>query len=32
MRRSGQPSRPSAITFCRFSSLKTLLTSEGKAW
>src|SRR6185437_11820328 len=30
MRRSGQPSRPSAITCCRFSSLKTLLTSmEG---
>src|SRR3954463_6726584 len=30
MRRSGQPSRPSAMTCCRFSSLKTLLTSmEG---
>src|SRR5271157_893343 len=30
MRRSGQPSRPSAITCCRFSSLKTLLTmTEG---
>ena len=27
---SGQPSRPSAMTCCRFSSLKTLLTStEG---
>jgi hypothetical protein len=25
MRRSGQPSRPSATTCCRFSSLKTLL-------
>src|SRR6185369_12385518 len=30
MRRNGQPSRPSAMTCCRFSSLKTLLTSmEG---
>src|SRR4051794_40670423 len=30
MRLSGQPSRPSAMTCCRFSSLKTLLTSmEG---
>src|SRR4029077_16340720 len=30
MRRSGQPSRPNAMTCCRFSSLKTLLTSmEG---
>src|SRR3954447_21797350 len=30
MRRSGQPSLPSAMTCCRFSSLKTLLTSlEG---
>src|SRR5579863_227637 len=27
MRRCGQPSRPSAMTCCRFSSLKTLLTS-----
>jgi integrase len=26
MRRNGQPSRPSAMTCCRFSSLKTLLT------
>src|ERR1700677_5107115 len=26
MRRSGQPSLPSAITCCRFSSFKTLLT------
>ena len=30
MRRSGQPSRPRAMTCCRFSSFKTLLTSmEG---
>ena len=30
MRLNGHPSRPSAITCCRFSSLKTLLTSmEG---
>ena len=30
MRRNGHPSRPSAITCCRFSSFKTLLTStEG---
>jgi len=28
MRRSGQPIRPSAITCCRLSSLKTLLTSS----
>src|SRR5579862_1047520 len=27
MRLNGHPSRPSAITCCRFSSLKTLLTS-----
>ena len=29
MRRSGQPSRPSAITCCRFSSFKTLLTRRS---
>jgi hypothetical protein len=30
MRLNGQPSRPNAMTWCRFSSLKTLLTStEG---
>ena len=32
MRRSDHPSRPNAMTFCLFSSLKTLLTSmEGIA-